>query len=170
MVMLGEILPRMSKNEDNIRTPIVSLVLHKECIIYEICRMTTRDQIEENDTLMVLLALPGQLFLRLLSALALPLILPKVLLYFLSISFVQLILNLLFLHPPIPKLVAALGSMDADTGGKVLAKVLAFYAILNLAIECTGLAIFLAIDPGANVNLDTQVFNQTQQSETLPLR
>ena len=60
--------------------------------------------------------------------------------------------------------------MDADTGGKVLAKVLAFYALLNLAIECTGLAIFLAIDPGANVNLDTQVFNQTQQSETLPLR
>ena len=60
--------------------------------------------------------------------------------------------------------------MDASTGGKVLAKVLVFYALLNLAIECTGLAIFLAIDPGANVNLDTKVFNQTQQSETLPLR
>ena len=97
--MLGEIMPRMSKNEDNIRTPIVSLVLHKQCIIYEICRMTTRDQIEENGTLMVFLSLPGQLFLRLLSALALPLILPKVLLYFLSISFVQLILNLLFPTP-----------------------------------------------------------------------
>ena len=63
---------------------------------------------------------------------------------------------------------AALGSMDADTGGKVLAKVLAFYALLNLAIECTGLAIFLAIDPGASVNLETK--NQTEQSETLPLR
>ena len=61
--------------------------------------------------------------------------------------------------------------MDANTGGKVLAKVLAFYALLNLAIECTGLAIFLAIDPGANGNLETKVFNQTQQqSETLPLR
>merc|ERR550517_916282 len=70
-------------------------------------RMTTRDQIEENGTLMVFLSLPGQLFLRLLSALALPLILPK--------------------------LVAALGSMDADTGGKVLAKVLMFYALLNIA-------------------------------------
>ena len=58
--------------------------------------------------------------------------------------------------------------MDADTGGKVLAKVLAFYALLNLAIECTGLAIFLAIDPGASVNLETK--NQTEQSETLPLR
>ena len=63
---------------------------------------------------------------------------------------------------------AALGSMDADTGGKGLAKGLAFYALLNLAIECTGLAIFLAIDPGASVNLETK--NQTEQSETLPLR
>lgn len=58
--------------------------------------------------------------------------------------------------------------MDADTGGKVLAKVLAFYALLNLAIECTGLAIFLAIEPGASVNLETK--NQTEQTETLPLR
>ena len=166
--MLGEIMPKMLKNEDNMSTPIVSLVLHKQCIIYEKCRMTTRDEIEENGTLMVFLALPGQLFLRLLSALALPLILPKVLpcLIYLSNSSS----TCCFLHPPIPKLVAALGSMDADTGGKVLAEVLAFYALLNLAIECTGLAIFLAIDPGANVNLDTQVFNQTQQSETLPLR
>ena len=58
--------------------------------------------------------------------------------------------------------------MDADTGGKVLVKVLAFYALLNLAIECTSLAIFLAIDPGASMNLETK--NQTEQSETLPLR
>ena len=41
--------------------------------------MTTRDEIEETGTLMVFLSLPGKLFLRLLSALALPLILPKVL-------------------------------------------------------------------------------------------
>ena len=47
-------------------------------LIFDICRMTTGDKIEENGTLMVFLALPGQLFLRLLSALALPLILPKV--------------------------------------------------------------------------------------------
>ena len=65
---------------------------------------------------------------------------------------------------------AALGSMDAHTGGKVLAKVLAFYVLLNLAIECTGLVIFLAVNPGANVNLEPKVFNQTQQSEALPLR
>ena len=41
-------------------------------------RMTSPDNVEENSTLMVFLALPGQLFLRLLSALAMPLILPKV--------------------------------------------------------------------------------------------
>ena len=75
-----------------------------------------------------------------------------------------------FLAPPFQKLVAALGSMDAHTGGKVLAKVLAFYVLLNLAIECTGLVIFLAVNPGANVNLEPKVFNQTQQSEALPLR
>ena len=40
--------------------------------------MTSPDNVEENSTLMVFLALPGQLFLRLLSALAMPLILPKV--------------------------------------------------------------------------------------------
>ena len=88
-------------------TLTVSLALHQNVpipnsalsIFYNICRTTTRDEIEENGTLMVFLALPGQLFLRLLSALALPLILPKVLLYFLSISFVQLILNLLFPTP-----------------------------------------------------------------------
>ena len=41
-------------------------------------RMTSPDNVEKNSTLMVFLALPGQLFLRLLSALAMPLILPKV--------------------------------------------------------------------------------------------
>ena len=56
------------------------------------CRMTTRDENEENSTLMVFLALPGQLFLRLLSALALPLILPKVVNPPL-VSFVQFILK-----------------------------------------------------------------------------
>ena len=119
--------------------------------------MSTTEEIRENDALMVFLALPGQLFLRLLSALALPLILPKVLLSKIS-------------NTSIPKLVAALGSMDAHTGGKVFAKVLAFYALLNLAIECTGLVIFLGINPGENVNLESKVFNQTEQSDALPLR
>ena len=65
---------------------------------------------------------------------------------------------------------AALGSMDAQTGGKILAKVLVFYALLNIAIECTGLAIFLAINPGKDSNVKLENLNQSQTSETLPLR
>ena len=62
--------------------------------------------------------------------------------------------------------------MDAQTGGKILAKVLMFYALLNIAIECTGLAIFLAINPGkdSNVEMEMENLNQSQTSETLPLR
>ena len=49
--------------------------------------MTSPDNVEENSTPMVFLSLPGQLFLRLLSALAMPLILPKV-------NWIQLVLSL----------------------------------------------------------------------------
>ena len=65
---------------------------------------------------------------------------------------------------------AALGSMDAKKGGKILAKVLVFYALLNIAIECTGLAIFLAINPGKDSDMEMENLNQSQTSDTLPLR
>ena len=60
--------------------------------------------------------------------------------------------------------------MDAQTGGKILAKVLMFYALLNIAIECTGLAIFLAINPGKDSDMEMENLNQSQTSDTLPLR
>ena len=65
---------------------------------------------------------------------------------------------------------AALGSMDAQTGGKILAKVLVFYTLLNIVIECNGLAIFLAINPGKDSDVKLENLNQSQTSETLPLR
>ena len=60
--------------------------------------------------------------------------------------------------------------MDTKKGGKILAKVLMFYALLNIAIETTGLAIFLAINPGKDSDMELENLNQSQTSETLPLR
>ena len=66
------------------------------------------------------IALPGELFMRMLTCLSMPLVLPK--------------------------LVAATGSMDPESGGKILGKVLLFYGIVNLIIETTGIFIFYGIN------------------------
>jgi Na+/H+-dicarboxylate symporter len=68
----------------------------------------------------VWIALPGELFMRMLTCLSMPLVLPK--------------------------LVTAIGSMDPTSGGKILGKVLIFYGIVNLIIEITGILIFYAIN------------------------
>ena len=98
-------------------------------------------EVEEGGPLLLWVALPGQAFLRILSCLCLPLVLPK--------------------------LVTALASMDPATGGALLLRLLAFYGLLNLAIECTALALFLAIDP---VGAEVRATNLTQGSAIVPVR
>merc|ERR1719250_368289 len=64
------------------------------------------------------IALPGELFMRMLTCLSMPLVLPK--------------------------LVTAIGSLDPKAGGKILGKVLLFYATVNIVIEITGILTFYA--------------------------
>ena len=68
---------------------------------------------------LVWLALPGNLFMRTLSCLSMPLVLPK--------------------------LITAIGSMDLGEGGKSLGRVLLFYLLLNIVIETSGVLIFQAV-------------------------
>ena len=82
-----------------------------------------------------LLALPGELFLRLLKCLSMPLVLPK--------------------------LVTAIGSMDSKLGGIILAKVLLFYGCLNILIEATGLLVFISIKPYEESESNATNFNKT---------
>ena len=86
-------------------------------------------------------SLPGELFMRLLTCLSMPLVLPK--------------------------LVTAIGSMDPITGSRILFKVLLFYGILNIMIETTGIIVFFAIN-SSQVTEDKE--NATNIAETsLPL-
>ena len=77
------------------------------------------EQWREED--LVWLSLPGNLFVRTLSCLAMPLVLPK--------------------------LITAIGSMDLKIGGKCLGRVLLFYGALNIIIETSGVLIFHAVIP-----------------------
>ena len=74
----------------------------------------------ESETL-VWLSLPGNLFMRTLTCLSMPLVLPK--------------------------LITSVGSMDLQEGGKTLGRVLLFYAALNIMIETSGVLIFHAVVP-----------------------
>ena len=87
-------------------------------------------------------SLPGNLFMRLLTCLSMPLVLPK--------------------------LVAAIGSMDPSTGSRILFRVLLFYGILNIIIETTGVLVFFAFNTGQEeVLIGT---NKSEVSETsIPL-
>ena len=68
---------------------------------------------------LVWLALPGNLFMRALSSLSMPLVLPK--------------------------LITAIGSMNLAEGGRSLGRVLLFYAALNVLVEVCAVLIFHAV-------------------------
>ena len=85
------------------------------------------EQWREED--LVWLSLPGNLFVRTLSCLAMPLVLPK--------------------------LITAIGSMDLKIGGKCLGQVLLFYGALNIIIETSGVLIFHAVIPNDKEILST---------------
>ena len=86
----------------------------------------------ESETL-VWLSLPGNLFIRTLTCLSMPLVLPK--------------------------LITSVGSMDLEEGGKTLGRVLLFYAALNIIIETSGVLIFHAVIPN---NEEMLSINKTQ--------
>ena len=87
------------------------------------------DQWKQED--LVWLALPGNLFMRTLTCLSMPLVLPK--------------------------LITAIGSMDLKEGGKSLGRVLLFYAALNIIIETSGVLVFHAVIPNENDILTASV-------------
>ena len=95
------------------------------------------DQWESED--LVWLALPGNIFMRTLTCLSMPLVLPK--------------------------LITAIGSMDLKEGGKSLGRVLLFYGALNVIIETSGVLIFHAVIPN-NEEMLTSSVNKTQQNES----
>ena len=86
-------------------------------------------------------SLPGELFMRLLTCLSMPLVLPK--------------------------LVSAIGSMDPTTGGKIIFKVLSFYGILNIMIETTQILVFFAINSTEAIEEKTNTTGAVETS--LPL-
>merc|ERR1712013_737290 len=87
------------------------------------------------------IALPGELFMRMLSCLSMPLVLPK--------------------------LVTAIGSLDPKSGGKILGKVLLFYASVNIVIEITGILTFYAINSTNSSKTDI-VLNNNHSNDVLP--
>ena len=91
---------------------------------------------------LLLLSLPGHLFMRLLTALSMPLVLPK--------------------------LISAIGSMDASLGGKVLARVLVFFGILNIVIETSGVVLFHAISPVTGLGPQFNSSTADRQPPPLP--
>ena len=96
------------------------------------------DQWKSED--LVWLALPGNLFMRTLTCLSMPLVLPK--------------------------LITAIGSMDLKEGGKSLGRVLLFYGALNVIIETSGVIIFHAVLPNNEDILPSSSINKTQSNET----
>ena len=90
----------------------------------------------------ILLSLPGHLFMRLLTALSMPLVLPK--------------------------LISAIGSMDAAMGGKVLARVLVFFGVFNIAIETSGVLLFQAISPVTGLGPQYNSSSEDTQPPPLP--
>ena len=87
------------------------------------------DQWKQED--LVWLALPGNLFMRTLTCLSMPLVLPK--------------------------LITAIGSMDLKEGGKSLGRVLLFYAALNIIIQTSGVLVFHAVIPSEKDILTSSV-------------
>ena len=87
------------------------------------------------------IALPGELFMRMLTCLSMPLVLPK--------------------------LVTAIGSLDPKSGGKILGKVLLFYATVNIVIEITGILTFYAINSTNSSKTDI-VLNNDYSNDVLP--
>ena len=87
------------------------------------------------------IALPGELFMRMLTCLSMPLVLPK--------------------------LVTAIGSLDPKSGGKILGKVLLFYASVNIVIEITGILTFYAINSTNSSKTDI-VLNNDYSNDVLP--
>ena len=96
------------------------------------------DQWKSED--LVWLALPGNLFMRTLTCLSMPLVLPK--------------------------LITAIGSMDLKEGGKSLGRVLLFYGALNVIIETSGVIIFHAVLPNNEDILPSSTINKAQSNET----
>ena len=84
---------------------------------------------------LVWVALPGNIFMRTLTSLSMPLVLPK--------------------------LVTAIGSMDLKEGGKTLGRVLLFYAAFNIMIETSGVLIFHAVIPNEKDTILTSSVNRT---------
>ena len=85
------------------------------------------------------LSLPGNLFVRTLSCLAMPLVLPK--------------------------LITAIGSMDLKIGGKCLGQVLLFYGALNIIIETSGVLIFHAVIPNDKEILSTNTTESDYETQ-----
>ena len=95
------------------------------------------EQWREED--LVWLSLPGNLFVRTLSCLAMPLVLPK--------------------------LITAIGSMDLKIGGKCLGQVLLFYGALNIIIETSGVLIFHAVIPNDKEILSTNTTESDYETQ-----
>ena len=95
------------------------------------------EQWREED--LVWLSLPGNLFVRTLSCLAMPLVLPK--------------------------LITAIGSMDLKIGGKCLGRVLLFYGALNIIIETSGVLIFHAVIPNDKEILSTNTTESDYETQ-----
>jgi len=73
---------------------------------------------------LVWVSLPGNLFMRTITCLSMPLVLPK--------------------------LITSLGSMDMGEGGKIFGRVLLFYGAFNVLIETSAVLIFYAVIPADN--------------------
>ena len=85
---------------------------------------------------LVWLALPGNLFMRTLSSLSMPLVLPK--------------------------LITAIGSMNLVEGGRSLGRVLLFYAVLNVLVEVCAVLIFHAVFAAEEEEMPMLSTNRTQ--------
>ena len=85
---------------------------------------------------LVWLALPGNLFMRALSSLSMPLVLPK--------------------------LITAIGSMNLAEGGRSLGRVLLFYAALNVLVEVCAVLIFHAVFAAKEGEMPMLSTNRTQ--------
>ena len=92
---------------------------------------------------LVWLALPGNLFMRALSSLSMPLVLPK--------------------------LITAIGSMNLAEGGRSLGRVLLFYAALNVLIEVCAVLIFHAVFAAEEEEMPMLSTNRTQPEPVPPL-
>jgi len=133
--MITKTLPQSLKGQGGTITALLSIV---SGVIFGSLLRNFCDLGQEG---IIWIALPGELFMRMLTCLSMPLVLPK--------------------------LVTAIGSLDPKSGGKILGKVLLFYATVNIVIEITGILTFYAINSTNSSKTDI-VLNNDYPNDVLP--